>query len=177
MLDIRRCPINLNYWYAVAQSKAVKNKPLAVSLWHYNLVLYRDKNGKVHALEDCCPHRQVKLSEGKVVNNAIECAYHGWKFDSKGKCFNIPYLTEKQAIPNCSIPAYPVVEKDGFIWVYLGDQTLLDSHNIQPLSIPEWEHLNYIATVSMIDCQGHFSFLIENLMDVYHGHLHDNYQA
>jgi renierapurpurin 18,18'-hydroxylase len=45
------------------------------------------------------------------------------------------------------------------------------------LSLPEWEHLNYIATVAVIDCQAHHSFLIENLMDMYHGHLHDDWQA
>ncbi|MGK7930011.1 MAG: Rieske 2Fe-2S domain-containing protein [Microcystaceae cyanobacterium] len=177
MSDIRLCPINFNHWYAIAQSQAVKTNPIAVTLWHQNLVIYRDQSGKIHCLEDCCPHRQVKLSEGKVVNDAIECAYHGWQFNSQGKCIKIPYLTEKQAIPNCLTSSYPVQEKDGFVWVYIGEKTLLESNNIQPLSIPEWEHLNYIATVSTIDCQGHFSFLIENLMDMYHGHLHDNYQA
>ena len=48
---------------------------------------------------------------------------------------------------------------------------------IAPLPIPEWDHLNYIATVSTIDCESHFSFLIENLMDMYHGHLHRGFQA
>jgi phenylpropionate dioxygenase-like ring-hydroxylating dioxygenase large terminal subunit len=177
MLDIRLCPINPNYWYAVATSKAVKTEPISVTLWKHNLVIYRDQTGKVNALEDRCPHRQVKLSEGKVVNNALECAYHGWQFNEKGECIFIPYLTEKQALPNCVVSSYPVLEQDGFIWIYLGDKNLLKQENRQPLNIPEWEHLNYIATVSMINCQGHFSFLIENLMDMYHGHLHENYQA
>lgn len=48
---------------------------------------------------------------------------------------------------------------------------------IKPMGLPEWEHLNYIASVTTINCPGHFSYLIENLMDMYHGHLHDNYQA
>ncbi len=176
-MDVRTCDINLNHWYVVAQSKEVTTKPLGVRLWYHSIVLYRDSQGKIHGLKNCCPHRQVQLSEGKVVNNFLECAYHGWQFNEQGVCTLIPYLSDNQALPNCHIKVYAVKESDGFIWVFLGDQQVLEQQNIKPMSIPEWEHLNYIGTVSVIDCQAHFSFLIENLMDMYHGHLHDNYQA
>ncbi|MEM8778693.1 MAG: aromatic ring-hydroxylating dioxygenase subunit alpha [Cyanobacteria bacterium P01_G01_bin.49] len=176
-MDIRTCKINLNYWYAVARSVEVTTKPLGINLWYRSIVVYRDSLGKVHALEDRCPHRQVKLSDGKVVENALECAYHGWQFDQQGNCLVIPYLQDKQKLPFCQIMTYPVQESDGFIWIFPGDKSILSSQKISPVKIEEWEHLNYIGTVSVIDCQGHFSFLIENLMDMYHGHLHDNYQA
>ena len=175
--SIRTCPINFNHWYVLALSKEVTDKPLSVTLWHQSIVLFRDRLGKVHALEDRCPHRHVKLSEGKVIGDRIECAYHGWQLDQTGRCTSIPYLTEKQKLPNCKIRSYPVTELDGFIWVFPGDLDYLEQTKIEPMGIPEWEHLNYIGSVATIDCQGHFSFLIENLMDMYHGHLHDNYQA
>lgn len=173
-MDIRNCQINLNHWYVVARSSEITNNILPVTLWKENLVLYRDNLGKINALEDRCPHRQVKLSAGKIVNNNLECAYHGWQFNSGGKCDFVPYLTEKQKLPTCKIKAYPVRELDGFIWIFPGEE---NHHEITPLNLPEWEHLNYIATVSMIDFKGHFSYLIENIMDMYHGHLHNNYQA
>ncbi len=173
-MDIRNCQINLNHWYVVARSSEITNNILPVTLWKENLVLYRDNLGKINALEDRCPHRQVKLSAGKIVNNNLECAYHGWQFNSEGKCDLVPYLTEKQKLPTCQIKAYPVRELDGFIWIFPGEE---NHQEITPLSIPEWEHLNYIATVSMIEFKGHFSYLIENIMDMYHGHLHNNYQA
>jgi phenylpropionate dioxygenase-like ring-hydroxylating dioxygenase large terminal subunit len=176
-LDIRTCPINPNHWYVVARSSEVKNKPLGAMLWHQAIVLYRDEAGKVRALEDRCPHRQVKLSYGQVIGNALECAYHGWRFNEEGNCISIPYLATNQKLPNCKIRHYPVQELDGFIWLFPGDINQIDKDNLQPLGIPEWENLNYIATVSVVECKGHFSFLIENLMDMYHGHLHDNYQA
>jgi phenylpropionate dioxygenase-like ring-hydroxylating dioxygenase large terminal subunit len=53
----------------------------------------------------------------------------------------------------------------------------LEMPPIKPMGIPEWEHLNYIATVSTIECNAHYSYLIENLMDMYHGHLHQDWQA
>ena len=176
-LDIRTCGINLNHWYVVAKTEEVQSKPLAITLWKQAIVLFRDTEGKIHALEDLCPHRHVKLSSGEIVGDFLECAYHGWQFDSAGKCTNIPYLTARQKLPNCKIRSYPVREQDGFIWLFPGDLETLEAESILPLGLPEWSHLNYIATVSVIECAGHFSYLIENLMDMYHGHLHNNYQA
>jgi len=47
---------------------------------------------------------------------------------------------------------------------------------VSPLGVLR-EHLNYIGTVSVINCAAHYSYLIENLMDMYHGHLHQDYQV
>jgi phenylpropionate dioxygenase-like ring-hydroxylating dioxygenase large terminal subunit len=177
MSSIRACPINLNHWYVVAQANEVGSKPLGVMLWQQPIALYRDGRGQVQAIEDRCPHRQVKLSEGQVIGGNLECAYHGWQFDAQGNCAHIPYFEAGQKLPPCRLRTYPVQEKDGFIWLYPGDLDYLASHRPEPLGIPEWDHLNYIGSVAPLDCPGHFSYLIENLMDMYHGHLHDHYQA
>lgn len=173
--EIRQLKINPNHWYVVARSCEVKTQPLGVILWKQPIVLYRDSSGKIHALENRCPHRQVKLSHGQVIGDQLECAYHGWCFDSAGACAAVPYLAENQKLPSCKIRSYPVQEQDGFIWLFPGDVASADK--ISPLGVPEWDHLNYIATVSVIECKAHYSFLIENLMDMYHGHLHQDYQA
>jgi hypothetical protein len=169
--------INPNHWYVVARSTEVQEKPVSVVLWHQAIALYRDSAGRVHALEDRCPHRQVKLSDGKVMGDELECAYHGWRFDGTGRCAAVPYLAENQKLPTCQIRHYPVMEQDGFIWLFPGEVERLHVDNIQPMGLPEWDHLNYIGSVAVIDCEAHFSYLIENLMDMHHGHLHQNYQA
>ena len=171
---IRQCGVNLDHWYVVASSQEVTDQPVAIELWYQKIVLFRTQQGEVKALEDRCPHRQVKLSDGKVVDDQLECAYHGWCFDSEGSCSHVPYLTERQKLPNCKLKSYPVQELDGFIWLFPGEA---DSSQIKPMGLPEWDHLNYIGSMAVIDCPGHFSYLIENLMDMYHGHLHDDYQA
>ena len=170
-----RWGINLNHWYVVARSPEVKAAPLGVTLWHQAIVLFRDSAGQVQALEDRCLHRQVKLSHGKVIGNQVECSYHGWCFDGSGTCTAVPYLGERQKLPNTKLRQYPVREQDGFIWLFPGEASLADA--VPPLGLPEWDHLNYIATVSIIECSAHYSFLMENLMDMYHGHLHQDYQA
>lgn len=174
-LDVRQLGINPNHWYAVAIAAEVKTKPVKATLWGEDIVVYRDAAGQVHALDDRCPHRQVKLSEGAVKGNNLECAYHGWQFDANGQCTEVPYLAENQKLPTCRIRVYPVVEQDGFVWVFPGDPAIAPQK--QPLALPEWDHLNYIVSLSVIRCENHYSYLIENLMDMYHGHLHDNYQA
>lgn len=174
-LELRQLGINFNHWYAVARSSEVKQQPLGVELWQQPIVLYRDRLGQIQALADRCPHRFVKLSRGKVVGDDLECAYHGWRVNAEGKCVDVPYLDESQKLPSCRVQRYPVREQDGFIWVFPGDVEL--ATQTEPLSLPEWDHLNYIASVTTIDCAAHYSYLIENLMDMYHGHLHQDYQA
>jgi len=174
-LNIRQLGINPHHWYVVARSSEVLSSPVGVTLWNHPIVLYRDNSGVVHALEDRCPHRQVKLSHGRVKVDYLECVYHGWQFAPSGECVVVPYLAANQKLPNCQIRQYALKEQDGFIWLFPGDTAKAEL--VSPLRVPEWEHLNYIATVSTIECKAHYSFLIENLMDMHHGHLHEQYQA
>ncbi|MGF1568738.1 MAG: Rieske 2Fe-2S domain-containing protein [Nodosilinea sp.] len=167
---LRQSGLNLNHWYVVAQSQELGSAPLAVTLWHQPIVLYRDRQGQVSAMADRCPHRQVKLSAGQVEEDHLVCAYHGWHFAPDGTCAQVPYLEPQQKLPPCTIRTYPVKEQDGFIWLFPGEAAQADQHS--PLGVPEWEHLNYIGSAAVIDVQAHYSFLIENLMDMYHGHLH-----
>ncbi|HZG40998.1 MAG TPA: aromatic ring-hydroxylating dioxygenase subunit alpha, partial [Nodosilinea sp.] len=111
---LRQLGINLNHWYAVAQSGELGTKPLAVTLWHQPVVLYRDRAGRPIAVEDRCPHRQVKLSEGTVAGDNITCAYHGWQFAPDGTCAHVPYLEPQQKLPTCALRRYPIKEQDGF---------------------------------------------------------------
>lgn len=176
-IDLRHAAINPHNWYAVARSSDLNEHPIAINLWHQPIVLYRNRKGQVQALENRCPHRQVNLSDGHVSGDEIICAYHGWRFDSTGACSYIPYLEAHQKLPKSRIRSYLAQEKHGFIWVYPGNSSHSGENSTAPLSIPEWDDLNHIATVSLIDVKCHFSFLIENLMDMYHGHLHDDLQA
>lgn len=173
--DIRLAGINPNHWYGVARASEITDQPMGVMVWKQAIALFRDSQGQIHAIEDRCPHRFVKLSRGCVVEGELECAYHGWRINAQGQCSAIPYLQANQKLPNTQVRQYPVKEQNGFIWVFPGDAALAET--ISPLALPEWDHLNYIATVSVIDANAHFSYLIENLMDMYHGHLHEDLQA
>ncbi|MBF2097365.1 MAG: aromatic ring-hydroxylating dioxygenase subunit alpha [Gloeomargaritaceae cyanobacterium C42_A2020_066] len=172
--SLRHLPSNPNHWYAVRPAADLKGEPQAIELWDQALVIYRDQAGVAHALEDVCPHRLVKLSHGRVEGGHLVCTYHGWQFDAQGACVAIPYLQPEQRIPACRVRSYPVREQDGFIWVFPGDPALADQ--VTPLPIPEWHGLKYLGSWALIDTATHFSYLIENLMDMHHGYLHSHYQ-
>jgi phenylpropionate dioxygenase-like ring-hydroxylating dioxygenase large terminal subunit len=172
---LRQLGLSPNHWYVVAQGTEFTDQPLAVTFWHQPIVLYRGSAGQIHAIEDRCPHRQVKLSAGYVEGDRLVCAYHGWHFAPDGACTHIPYLAANQKLPTCTLRQYPVKEQDGFIWLFPGDPALAEQRS--PLGVPEWEHLDYIGSAALIDVQCHYSFLIENLVDMYHGHLHGDAQV
>jgi phenylpropionate dioxygenase-like ring-hydroxylating dioxygenase large terminal subunit len=172
---IRETGINPNHWYMIAKSDDVKKRPIARMIWQIPVALFRDSQGSVHALEDRCPHRMVRISHGQVVNGNIECPYHGWCFDTAGNCVHIPSLQSRERLPDCSIRSLPVVEKHGFVWIFPGDPHL--SNHVQPIEMNEWEQLDQVMSAAKLSCRAHFSFVIENLMDMYHGHLHGQYQT
>ena len=76
-------------WHAVALSRKVGTRPHRVMLDGQPFVLFR--SGKaLHCLTDRCPHRFAPLSQGRVIDDAIECPYHGWRFDGGGRCRSMP---------------------------------------------------------------------------------------
>lgn len=173
--QIRRAGINFNRWYMIAKSSEVGEAPLGRELWRRPIVLFRTESGSLHALEDRCAHRLVRLSHGRRVGDRIQCAYHGWQFDTSGRCVHVPQLASGSALPRCRVPSFPVLERHGFVWLFPGDPRLADE--TAPLAMGEWEDLEEIPSWAKLSCNAHFSYLIENLMDMYHGALHARYQV
>jgi len=82
------------HWYPVALEREVDlSRPFPCELLGIRLVLWRDAaTGALVCLEDACPHRLAPLSEGRVEGDHIYCAYHGWRFDARGACVEVPSL-------------------------------------------------------------------------------------
>ena len=53
--------------------------------------MFRTKDG-LGCLRDMCPHRAASFSGGAVVDDTVQCPYHGWQFDRHGQCAHIPML-------------------------------------------------------------------------------------
>ena len=63
---------------------------LARTIMDEPIAIFRDAQGKVGAVEDRCCHRGAALTDGKVVENGLQCGYHGLVFNGQGKCVEIP---------------------------------------------------------------------------------------
>jgi len=111
------------YWWPIGFSELVREKqtPTRVRLLGEDFVLFRDGSSHLGLLELHCSHRGTSLEFGRVEHQGIRCCYHGWLYDTAGRCLEQPAepadSTFKDRIRH---PAYPVQEIAGFIFAYLG---------------------------------------------------------
>jgi phenylpropionate dioxygenase-like ring-hydroxylating dioxygenase large terminal subunit len=129
----------INQWYVAEESSAVLiNGHKRVKLCGLDFVLFRNARGEVFCLSDVCIHRGASLGGGQVVEGAIECPYHGWRFDGGGACVRIPSLGKDAKIPaRAKVDSYPVHELYGWIWVFLGDAPAAERPGFP--DFPEWD--------------------------------------
>lgn len=168
-----------HYWYPVLESRKLRQRPRAITLLGDKIVLVRDR-GTVRALHDRCPHRGIPLSAGRrEFEGTLTCVYHGWTYDlASGEL--VAALTDGPDSPICGrasvrVATYPVEERAGLIWVYVGDAPAPPVED----DIPE-ELLRPDAVVQpMVDLrQGNWRYGMENAVDEGHAkylHRHTPY--
>lgn len=161
-----------NQWYlAVPSEKIKKEKMQPLEILGEPILFFRDSKGTVHAVKDICPHRGIPLHFGKVVQDMVECPYHGWKFDGAGVCQEIPSLTSTQKL-DCTkikIKSYPIKEMYGSIWIFVGDNNFDQAAVPQPplfADIPT-DAKPHICEVVEFPC--HIDHAVIGLMDPAHG--------
>jgi phenylpropionate dioxygenase-like ring-hydroxylating dioxygenase large terminal subunit len=115
------------HWSIACRSGDIRQVPLAVTIRHLPLVIFRGQNGEAAVLEDRCRHRNAALSQGTVCKGKIRCAYHGWEYDSEGAVVNIPALPESGSYADSfNIRKFHAMESQGFVWVAPGAERPLD---------------------------------------------------
>src|SRR3954453_19014973 len=99
------------YWHPVALATDVTDEQPTkfIRLLGEDLVLFRDKSGRIGLLADRCSHRGASLCYGRVEERGISCAYHGWLYDVKGNCLETPpEPAESKFTATVKHKAYPV---------------------------------------------------------------------
>jgi phenylpropionate dioxygenase-like ring-hydroxylating dioxygenase large terminal subunit len=109
------------YWQPVCTSDELRDLPRKEKLLCEEIVAFRDKKGRVVALDPHGAHRGTSLEWGRVEEEGLRCCYHGWLYDTQGRCIDIPCETEefRQAMEVWQ-PAYPTTEYGGLVFVYMG---------------------------------------------------------
>jgi phenylpropionate dioxygenase-like ring-hydroxylating dioxygenase large terminal subunit len=161
-----------NLWYVAGMTSDVPKAGMhSVIIMNERVVFFRDEAGNVHGLRDICPHRGIPLSYGRVVKNQIECPYHGWKFSGDGVCREIPSLCSGQDL-DCTkikVRTYPVLERQGLIWIFIGDKGTDASIAPEPpvLQALPMNVKPRIVKVETFQC--HIDHAVIGLMDPAHG--------
>jgi len=118
-------------WYAVADSATVGQELLGVRALDRPVLLYRTGDGRAVALEDRCAHRAYPLSAGRLEGDHVRCGLCGFCYGPDGECLSVPSQTQ---VPfGARVSAYPVIERDGLVWVWLGAPGRSTRHRVPEL--------------------------------------------
>ncbi|AFY71277.1 Rieske (2Fe-2S) iron-sulfur domain protein [Thalassoporum mexicanum PCC 7367] len=156
-----------NFWYAVEFSDRISETPCLVKAFNQEFAVYRTAAGKVLAMDNRCVHRGAALANGTVNDNCLTCPYHGWKFDSSGKCVDIPANPAGMSIPNrAKVSTYDVVEKYGWIWLFWGDLPIDERPPIPEL--PHFYNPDLKAISGDFNWSANYERIVENGLDIAH---------
>ena len=126
------------YWHPIAaSSEMARHSTKLVKLLGEELVLFKDKNGRLGLIGAYCAHRRANLVYGIPDDGGLRCPYHGWKYGTDGRCLEQPFEQTVRRQSNLKdtvkLPAYSVQEFGGLIYGYLGPKP-------EPL-LPRWDLL------------------------------------
>jgi vanillate O-demethylase monooxygenase subunit len=153
-----------NHWYVAALAEEVGRQPLGRILLDEPVVLFRKESGDAVALEDRCSHRSFPLHKGKLIGDTVQCGYHGLVFDCSGKCIKVP--GQGQAPAAAGIRSYPIVERWGWLWIWMGDAALADETSLTDfhwLDDPAWG-----AKAERLYIKSDYRLILDNLLDLTH---------
>jgi len=159
-----RCGLLKEAWYAAALStELTARQPLGRVILEEPLVLWRAAGSRAVALEDRCAHRNAALSKGAVFDGRLGCPYHGWVYDGEGRCVEVP-SQGTEGPPVCGVPRFPVVERYGLVWVWMGAGAPVG----EPFPMPYWDTPGWGTYYMVTSFPNEVTHLVENFMDVPH---------
>ncbi len=154
-----------NAWYVAALSEEMTEALMSRTILDNPILLYRQENGECAALLDLCPHRFVPLSMGIIKDGNVQCPYHGLEFDGAGRCVLNPHGNGARPA-SLNVRAFPLVERDGLLWLWPGDPKLADPASIPDYSVRVDPKRKTVGGWCKVDCN--YRLLIDNLMDLGH---------
>ena len=157
------------HWYPACTSRELGvRRPRAISLMGVPLVVFRDGDGRASVLVDRCPHRNAPLSMGRVHDGALQCGYHGWRFDGTGGCVGIPGLDgDVDVSARRGVGAHATRERDGIVWFWSEADEPPPASAAEPFAMPDLgPGTRDVVLTYDIDATMHAA--IENTLDVPH---------
>ena len=155
--------------FMLADELAADAPPRRVQLLGECLVAFRDSRGRAGLLGEHCPHRRASLYYGRNESGGLRCVYHGWKFDVSGACLEMPSEPAESSFRHkVRAEAYPVQERGGLLWAYLGPaEKRAELPELEWLGVPaerryvsRWlQDCNYAQALEGEIDEAHVSFL------------------
>jgi phenylpropionate dioxygenase-like ring-hydroxylating dioxygenase large terminal subunit len=157
-----------NFWYVLAESTFIDKSPRKIRALGQDFVLFRrSSDRRIVALSDVCVHRLASLGGGQVDGDCVRCPYHGWSYGEDGGCTAIPANPPGTPVPKkARVDSYPVEERYGWVWVFLGD---LAPEERPPIPMfPEINQSGFRLVRGEFTWKAHFTRVTENAVDIAH---------
>jgi phenylpropionate dioxygenase-like ring-hydroxylating dioxygenase large terminal subunit len=155
-----------NAWYAAAWSEEIGRSLLQRTLLNEPLLFFRSQAGQPVAMSNLCPHRFAPLHLGKLVGDAVECPYHGLRFNGTGHCVDNPH--GNGVIPRAAqVRVYPLVERYGLLWIWMGEPAHADPGLIADYSCLT-DSNKFASAHGYIKLQANYQLVMDNLTDLSH---------
>lgn len=153
-----------HYWHVVALSSELRSgASLKRTLYGRPLLLWRDAQDQLHALDDCCAHQRAPINVQDFQKNRIVCSYHGWQFNELGAVTHVPSDPAASQRLKCAIPSYQIREHSGFIWL------LPDVEGVSRQQPPDLtKYATWPANFKRFEFATNEELLIDNFMDPTH---------
>ena len=155
-----------NSWYVAGWLPEPGHNLFSRTILGESIVFFRQENGAWAGIGNRCPHRFAPLDKGRIVGNALQCGYHGLRFNGAGEC--VHNSIGKGHVPRAAkVKSYPVVQRHGMLWVWCGEHELASADLIPDFSVledPAWA----AATGGYIRIQADYQLVVDNLMDLTH---------
>ncbi|MFP6654594.1 MAG: Rieske 2Fe-2S domain-containing protein [Myxococcota bacterium] len=112
-----------NRWYPILEAGALRKKSIGIKRFGRDFVLWRDRDGAATLMPAHCPHRGASLAGGRVLAGELECPWHGFRFDGRGRCTLMPCEGPDARIPNAlESPGPAIREAHELLWMWWGDE-------------------------------------------------------
>lgn len=154
-----------NAWYVAAWEREIGRTLLPRRILDQPVVMFRTEGGAAVALEDRCAHRFLPLSRGELTADGVVCGYHGMVYGRDGRCMRIPGQT---VIPsNACVRSFPLVERWGVAWIWVGDPALADPNLI--VDVPHYGEDGWgINRGPLLHIKANYQLITDNLLDPAH---------
>ncbi len=154
-------------WWIGAYADEIGHHIVGRSILGQRVIIYRTRAGEAVALSGICPHRAYPLEKGRLVDDAVQCGYHGFTFGKDGSCIRVP--TQDAAPTRAAVRRFPVIERGGLIWIWTGpesaaDPALMPDIGRLGLGAPGWK----VEQHPRVTIQARYTLLIDNLLDLSH---------
>lgn len=154
-----------NIWYMAGWAHEISDGGMAArTIADVPVVMFRAADGVPCAMLDRCAHRLAPLSKGQLCAGRVKCGYHGLVYDERGRCVENPH---GPIVAGLRVPTYPLVERYGMLWLWLGERDAADTKTIPDFSVirrtPKTAfYQDYLCV------EANHQLLVDNILDLSH---------